>query len=64
MHAYGMDRCAHVHAYGVNKHTYVHAYGVNMRAYVPACGLNIRALGVRLTGEKIIFFNVFYGQYG
>jgi hypothetical protein len=64
MCTYGMDRHACVHAYGVDKRAYVCDFRVDRHAYVLTCGLNSHALGARMTGEKLIFFNVFYGQYG
>jgi hypothetical protein len=64
MHACGMDRHAYMRACGMDRRAYVRAYGVNRHAYVCVCGLNSHTLGARLTGEKCIFFNVFYGQYG
>jgi hypothetical protein len=64
MRACGMERHAYVHAYGVNRHAYMRTYGVKRRTYVHACGFNSRALGPRLMGEKLRFFNVFYVQYG
>jgi hypothetical protein len=64
MCTYDMDKHACMRACGMDMHTYVHARGVNRDAYVRTYGLNSRALDARLMGEKIIFFNVFNGQYG
>jgi hypothetical protein len=64
MRACLMDKRTCMHACGMDKRADLDACGVNRCAYVHACGLNNHTLGARMTGEKLIFFNVFYGQYG
>jgi hypothetical protein len=59
-----LSRRTWVRACVVNRHAYVCSCGVNRHTRVHTYGLNNCALEARLTGVKLIFFDVVDGPFG